>query len=375
MGSYSTMEENHVVVDGATPQRDDSDTLFAMVLGANMVFPAALNAAIQLNLFEIIAKESTKESGGFMSPFEIASKLTTQHYSDLPNRLDRFLRLLASYSLLAISTRTNKDGSTERVYGISPAGKYFVDDENSDGYLASFTSFLCHRALSGVWLNFKEAVVDPEIDLFKKVNGISKYEYFGKDPEINHVFNKSMTDICSTHMKRVLQLYKGYEGISTLVDVGGGNGQSLKMIVSKYPSIKAINFDLPQVIQHAPPLSGIEHVGGDMFESVPQGDAIILKAVLHNWSDEKCVEILRNCYKALPANGKVIIVELVLPENPEATDASKMISILDNIMFITAGGRERTEKQYESLGKRAGFSKLQVACCAFSILGVMELYK
>ena len=68
-------------------------------------------------------------------------------------------------------------------------------------------------------------------------------------------------------------------------------------------------------------------------------------------------------------------MELILPENPEPTDASKMISILDNTMFITAGGKERTEKQYESLGKRAGFSKFQVANVAFSILGVMELYK
>ncbi|XP_061365965.1 isoliquiritigenin 2'-O-methyltransferase-like [Gastrolobium bilobum] len=368
MGSNSSEKEN------PASQKDDTDTLYAMVLGANMVFPAALNAAIELNLFEIIAKGSSPNSDGFMLASEIASKLPNQH-SDLPNRLDRMLRLLVSYSLLSISTRTNDDGSIERVYGLSPSGKYFVYDENSDGYLSSFTSFLCHRALLGVWLNFKEAVVDPEIDLFKKVHGISKYEFFGKDPQINQVFNQSMTDICSTHMKRILEIYTGYEGISTLVDVGGGNGQCLKMIISKYPSIKAINFDLPQVIENAPPIPGIEHVGGSMFESVPHGDAIILKAVCHNWSDDKCLEILSNCHKALPPNGKVIVVELVLPENPEPTDASKMISILDNIMFITAGGRERTEKQYESLGKRSGFSKFQVVCRAFSILGVMEFHK
>ncbi|KAJ1401568.1 Winged helix-like DNA-binding domain superfamily [Sesbania bispinosa] len=370
MGSYSVEKENHVVA----PQRDDSHTLSAMVLGANMVFPAALNAAIELKLFEIIAKESSPENGGFMSVFEIASKLPTQH-SDLPYRLDRVLRLLASYDLLSVSSRTNEDGSVLRVYGISPSGKYFFFDENSDGYLASFTSFLCHPALSRLWLNFKEAVVDPEIDLFKKVNGISKYEYFGKDAQLNHVFNKSMTDICSTEMKRILEIYKGYEGISTLVDVGGGHGQCLKMIISKYPSIKGINFDLPQVIENAPHIPGIEHVGGSMFESVPQGDAIVLKAVCHNWSDEKCIEILSNCHKALPSNGKVIIVEFILPEDPKPTNASKMISLLDNIMFITAGGVERTEKHYESLGKRSGFSRFKFVCCAFSILGVMELYK
>jgi len=99
--------------------------------------------------------------------------------------------------------------------------------------------------------------MDPQIDLFKKVHGISIFEYFKKDPQINYIFNKSMTDTCTLHMKTILEIYKGYEGISTLVDVGGGNGQSLKAIISKYPSIKAINFDLPQVIEHAPPSPGL----------------------------------------------------------------------------------------------------------------------
>jgi caffeic acid 3-O-methyltransferase len=86
-----------------------------------------------------------------MSCFEIASKLPTQH-SDLPNRLDRMLRLLASYSLLSISTRTNDDdGSSVRVYGLTPSGKYFVNGENDNGYMGSLVSYLSHPALSGVW--------------------------------------------------------------------------------------------------------------------------------------------------------------------------------------------------------------------------------
>jgi caffeic acid 3-O-methyltransferase len=69
-----------------------------------------------------------------------------------------------------------------------------------------------------------------------------------KDPQLNDIFNKSMTDTSAINMKKNLEIYRGFEGISTLVDVGGGNGQSLKAIISKYPSIKAINFDFPQVI-------------------------------------------------------------------------------------------------------------------------------
>ncbi|XP_061366616.1 isoliquiritigenin 2'-O-methyltransferase-like [Gastrolobium bilobum] len=381
-GSYLSEDNSHVL-NASSVKTEDGDCLSAMLLTTNLVYPAVLNAAIELNLFDIIAKATTTHGAvgdgdgdgvdAFISPSEIASKLPTQH-SDLPNRLDRMLRLLSSYSLLTCSTRTTLHGSSERVYALSPVGKYLVSDETR-GYLASFTTFLCYPALLQVWLNFKEAVVDENIDLFKKLHGITKYEYMEKDPKMNHIFNKSMSDVCATEMKRMLEIYNGFEGISTLVDVGGGNGQNLKMIISKYPSIKGINFDLPQVIEHAPPIPGIEHVGGDMFATVPRGDAIILKAVCHNWSDEKCIEFLSNCHKALSPNGKVIVVEFILPEEPEQTDESKLVSTLDNLMFITVGGRERTQKQYENLSKLSGFSKFNVACRAFSALGVMEFHK
>ena len=99
-------------------------------------------------------------------------------------------------------------------------------------------------------------MVHADIDLFKKVHGITKYEYMEKDPKMNQVFNKAMADLCATEMTRILEIYTGFEGLSTVVDVGGGNGPNLKTIISKYPSIKGINFDLPQVIENAPPLPG-----------------------------------------------------------------------------------------------------------------------
>lgn len=81
---------------------------------------------------------------------------------------------------------------------------------------------------------------------------MSAFAYTGTDPRVNKVFNKAMSQQSTLLMTRILETYKGFEGIETLVDVGGGIGASLKMIVSKYPSIKGINFDLRHVIQHAP---------------------------------------------------------------------------------------------------------------------------
>ncbi|XP_028760620.1 isoliquiritigenin 2'-O-methyltransferase-like [Neltuma alba] len=346
----------------------DSSVLSAFLLRSGQIFSAALNAAIELNLFDIIAEEG----GRHVSASEVASKLpgSSQH-RDLAFRIDRLLRLLASHSLLSFRVREKGEeegGALERLYALSSIGRHFVS--GSLGYVPIFS----HPALLQAWLNFKDAIIDEDNDLFKKVHGMPMYEYAKSDPTWNKTFNKAMANFCNIEMGRILELYKGFEGISTLVDVGGGTGQNLKMIVSKYPSIKGVNFDLPQVIQNAPSLPGIEHVGGDMFESVPKGDAIILKAVCHNWSDENSIRVLKKCHEALPEKGKVIVMEFIMPEENRATKEAKYVSILDNLMFLH-DGRERTEKEFESLCRNSGFSGFKVACRAFSALGVMEFCK
>jgi hypothetical protein len=101
----------------------------------------------------------------------------------------------------------------------------------------------------------------------------------------------------------------------------------------------------------------------------------ILQSTCHNWNDEQCIKLLMNCNKALPQNGKVIIMDFIMPEVPEATNAAKYVSMLDNAMFIQPGGKERTEKEFEALCKASGFSGFQVICRAFAVMGVMELYK
>lgn len=110
-----------------------------------------------------------------------------------------------------------------------------------------------------VSLNFKEVLLDCDNGLYMKVHGMNIYQGIQSDPAWNHVFNKAMANICTLEMKKILEKYRGFEGISLLVDVGGGVGQSLNMIISKYPSIKGINFDLPQVIQSAPTYPGIPY--------------------------------------------------------------------------------------------------------------------
>nr|POF21571.1 caffeic acid 3-o-methyltransferase [Quercus suber] len=126
-------------------EEDDDACLYAMLLSSSHVFPMVLHAAIELNLFEIIAKASPN---AYMSPSEIASQLPTQS-PDAPYMLDRMLRLLASYSLLTCSMRTCEDGSVERLYRVSTAGKFYVQDEDG-GSAGSISLFALHSHSRGL---------------------------------------------------------------------------------------------------------------------------------------------------------------------------------------------------------------------------------
>lgn len=357
-------------MNSTNTEDDNNACLLALQLSFEpLIFNSVLKAAIELNLFEIISKASPRS----VSASYVASKLPTTQHPQLPRRLDRMLCLLASHSLLVCSTRTNEEGGSERLYELSLAGKYFVSD-NSKGSVSLHATFLNHRSIVDAFFNFKEVLLDCDSALFEKVHGTPIYQAIQSDPAMNNVFNKTMTTMCTLEMNKILEIYNGFEDISLLVDVGGGFGQNLNMIISKYPSIKGINFDLPPVIENAPDYPGIEHVGGNVFESVPNGDAIILKAVLHNWSDKDCLKALHNCYKALPQNGKVIVVELIMPEEIQTTEKDKLVTGYDNLMFM-GGGSERTKKEFESLCKSSGFSSFEIVCLAFSSLGVMEFLK
>ncbi|KAI5345943.1 hypothetical protein L3X38_013820 [Prunus dulcis] len=160
------------------------------------------------------------------------------------------------------------------------------------------------------------------------------------------------------------------KNLTQLVDVGGGLGVTLNLITSRYQHIKGINFDLPHVVNHAPSYPGVEHVGGDMFASVPSGDAIFMKWILHDWTDEHCLKLLKNCYKAIPDKGKVIVVEALLPAMPETSTATKTTSQLDVVMMTQNPGRkERSEQESMALATGAGLvaSDINVLSVTFGL--------
>ncbi|CAL9760399.1 unnamed protein product [Musa acuminata subsp. burmannicoides] len=230
------------------------------------------------------------------------------------------------------------------------------------------------KVLMESWYYLKDAVLEGGIP-FNNATGMAPFEYHGSDPRFNRLFNDSMRGHSTILMKKLLQVYCGFDSIEVLVDVGGGIGATLHMITSRHSHVKGVNFDLPHVICEAPPYPGVEYVSGDMFIGIPSGDAIFLKWILHDWSDEHCVKILKNCWKALPEKGKVIVLESVLPTIQESTPQAKCVYETDVIMLAHSdGGRERTQKEFQDLARDASFSGFNITHL-FAATWVMEFTK
>nr|QAX90939.1 caffeic acid O-methyltransferase [Catalpa bungei] len=252
-------------------QSDEEACLFALQLATGSVLPMVLKTAIELDLLELIKKAGPEASA---SASELVAQLPTNN-PDAANMIDRILRLLAAHSVLVCSLKPLPDGGVERRYSLAPVCKFLT--RNEDGVSVGPTCLMIQdKVLMEPWYHLKDAIIEGGIP-FNRAYGMNAFEYPAKDPRFNRVFNQAMYEQSTIFMKKILEEYKGFEGLKSLVDVGGGIGASLKMIISKYPSIKGINFDLPHVIQNAPSYPGVEHISGNMFVSVPQADAIFMK--------------------------------------------------------------------------------------------------
>ncbi|GAB4846023.1 Caffeic acid 3-O-methyltransferase [Ancistrocladus abbreviatus] len=363
MGSSSTLGKWAL----GTMEEEAEASSFAMTLAHGSVPIMVLKALIELDVLEIMKKQ-----GGYMSPDEIASQLPTKN-PDVARVLDRMLRLLVSYSILNCSVSTLPNGRVKSLYGLAPVCKFLTKNEDGASY-SGLALMNQDKVLMESWYHLKDVVLEGGIP-FNRAYGMTVFECPSKDPTFNELFNNGMSNHATIAMRKLLETYKGFDGLSTLVDCGGGTGAALNMIISKYPTIKGINYDLPHVVQTAPSYPGIKHIGGDMLTSVPKGDAIFIKNVIHDWSDEHCLKILKSCYAALPNHGKVILCDYILPVEPQTSNAVKTVLILDVVMLAhTPGGKERTEKEHEALAKGAGFKGFRVACPAYHNT-IMELLK
>lgn len=151
-----------------------------------------------------------------------------------------------------------------------------------------------------------------------------------------------------------------------IVDLGGGQGALLGEILKACPKSRGVLMDLPDVISNPEPiiaanvLNRCEIVGGDIFKQIPpNGDLYLLKAILHDWSDDVCIRLLSHCRQALKdnADGRILIIEMVLPEKPSPHPGFMMDM---NLLALTPGGRQRTRADFRLLLNKAGLTLIKV---------------
>jgi len=184
---------------------------------------------------------------------------------------------------------------------------------------------------------------------------------------IADVFNRAMVAFTRIVAPAVVTAYD-FSGISRLIDVGGGHGELVCAILSAHPSMRGAILDLPQCAEGARrhlAETGMgarcEFIAGSFFDSVPPGaDALIMKSIIHDWDDARSVKILTNCRRALTTTGKLLLVERVMPDAPEADAEDRATALSDLNMLRGPGGCERTEGQFRSLLGQGGFRMARV---------------
>lgn len=178
-------------------------------------------------------------------------------------------------------------------------------------------------------------------------------------PEDASIFDAAMNSFHGGETEAVLDAYS-YEGIKVLADIGCGAGAVVMATLKRYPALRGMLFDQAHVLERtadcvrAAGFEGrCEMHAGSFFDAIPEGaDVYSLRHILHDWSDDLCVRILVNIRKAIPADGRLLIIEAVVPEGNDPS----MSKLFDMFMMIFPDGMERTEAEYRNLLSAGGFT-------------------
>lgn len=213
---------------------------------------------------------------------------------------------------------------------------------------------------------------------WKQVHGQDVVPYlFETNRELGDIFNRAMRSFSGTTIPAILEAYD-FSGIGVLADVAGGYGHLLAAVLNRYPQMKGVLFDVPYVLEGAPALlekegvaDRVELVTGDFYESVPvTADTYMLKHIIHDWYDEQNVLILKNIRASMPDDGKILIIDTVIPEGNEPHFGK----ILDLEMLVSPGGVERTEREFRELLAASGL-RLSRIVPTKSFVSIVEAVK
>jgi hypothetical protein len=262
-----------------------------------------------------------------------------------PPTLYRLLRALADMQVFQ-----QLDGHR---FGLTPLGELLRADV--PGSMRDWAIFMGRPFHVHVWADLLESV-RTGAPAFDRVHGREAFDYFAANPDDGAALDNAMTAASAQFIAPVVGAYD-FSAFGTVVDVGGGHGALLAAVLAANPEVNGVLYDQPHVIagagrpiEEAGVADRCEFIGRDFFQSAPPGgDVYLLSNIVHDWDDERSVQILANCRAAMNDDGRLLLGEAVLPDGTEPHPATW----IDLEMLVMGAGRQRTEEEYRALFRRA----------------------
>ncbi|KAI3800841.1 hypothetical protein L1987_28938 [Smallanthus sonchifolius] len=291
------------------------------------------------------------------------------------------MRLLIHSNFFSVAKLDGQEDEDEKEgYVLTASSKLLLKNTNENiPNLLPFANLVLDPVFVTPWQFLGKWFYGKESTVFETAHGDPMWEFANKDPRFNGIFNDAMASDSQMMSLVVKDCQEIFEGVETLVDVGGGTGLNAKILLEAFPHMTCTVFDLPHVVADKIETRNLKYVGGDMFSSIPSADAIFFKNVLHNWSDDNVLKILKRCREAIRSvgddskKGKVIIIDMVVDEKHERHEITETKMVFDMLMMVLVTGRERTEVEWEKLFLEAGFSRYKITP-NFGLRSLMEVF-
>ncbi|RDY12728.1 Isoflavone 4'-O-methyltransferase, partial [Mucuna pruriens] len=338
----------------------------------NFVSSMALKSAMELGIADVIHSH-----GKAMTLSELSSALNL--HPTKVGILHRFMRLLTHNGFFTKTTQNGKEGEEEIAYDLTPPSKLLIRSKST--CLAPVVKGALHSSSLDMWHSSKKWFTeDNELTLYQSATGESFWDFLNKttESETLGMFQDAMAADSQMFKLALNECKHVFQGLGSLVDVGGGTGVVTRLIHEAFPHLKCTVFDQPQVVANLTGNENLNFVGGDMFKSIPSADAVLLKWVLHDWNDELSVKILKNCKEAISGKGKgkegkVIIIDIAIDETSDDRELTELKLDYDLVMLTMFNGKEREKKEWEKIIYEAGFSSYKITpICGFKSL--IEVY-
>ncbi|KAM1286551.1 hypothetical protein ACFX2J_000594 [Malus domestica] len=335
----------------------------------------SLKCAVQLGIPDVIHNH-----GQPISLSELVARLNI--HPSKAHFMSRLMRILVHSDFFAQHDHVHhdRDDAEEEVavvlYSLTPASGLFLKDGplNTTPFLLMILDQVITDPFHsmGNWLQMNCGDDLVPCTPFEVANGMPFWELSAKKPRFGDLFNEAMEADSKLIAGVVVEECGGvFEGLKSLVDVGGGTGTMAKAIANAFPNINCTVFDQPHVVADLERMThNLGFVGGDMFEEIPPANAILLKWILHDWNDEESVKILKKCREAIFLNKnegrkkKIIIIDIVVgyADNKTKVDKKSIETQLmfDMLMMSTITGKERSESEWEKIFLAAGFSHYNI---------------